>query len=205
MALHITVRHIKEILEEENKPLTISQIAARLDLHPQTIRNHMKTAINEGMVSEAPEKDGKALLYVISGVKVSNYPAIQWGDDSREIRELFMEWGKKGLPDNRNAAQIAKLICKLYEYSNEFIYDKDDSSTSYHEKIAAMKELRQRAVRMLKHFREVVAIMNSLIELDIWTPKDVVKKLNLMDEELSPEKINSILGNLDIIQRPANP
>lgn len=205
MPIHRTVLLIKEILEESNKPLTTAEMAARIGVDPQTIRNHLKSALSEGYVVLTNIKDGKAYTYTVAGKKTTNYVSIQWGDESREIRDLFTTWGTKRLPPNRNAAQIAKLVCKLYEYADAFIADKDNTDMAYQTKLTMMKELKQRTLLHLKHHREMVATLNSLVELDIWEPKTLVKELFIKDEEISAEQIHNILSLLEITQKPANP
>lgn len=202
-AVSIHVKAIKQILEEEDRALTIPEIANRTGLHQQTIRNHINAGINAGIIAETGEKLGKAILYTSAAKRVSIYPSIQWGKDTKEIRELFNNWCTKGLPPNANGKRIARIIIELYELTANFALDTGHSDMSYQTKLSELKIRKARLAQLREHFRDMVAITNSIIDLDIFEPKSLVKELLIKDEELaSPQSISSLLDTLKLSENP---
>lgn len=190
--INIMVLRIKETLEAANQPMTTGKLAKELMVTTQTVRNHLPRAIQLGYARETPFKDGKASTYESTNKKTNFLPSVATPNgDVVLLRDFFIKWSSGTITDPLTA-MCADILFNLYASVVKFV-DSDDRM-AYAEQIHTLKAIKQKANKRREHIAAALAILNGVLSNDnLWTPKDLIKYLLILDEDMDDTKIKSYL------------
>lgn len=186
------VERIKHSLESSTKPMTTGDLSNDIGITTQTVRRHISTAIHLGYARQSPFTRNGAPLYEATNKKTSILPAVPLPNgDVMPIRDIFIKWSHNP-PQDEFSKDVALIVARLYELV--YAFTESDSNLNPQAKIQLIKETRSRIFKQRERLKNALDILNSLYNNEkLWDPKDLVKALLIIDDEINDEIIASAI------------
>lgn len=189
----MTVKRIQEFCEQLPRPVTVQEIATELDLNPQTIRNHIETAIKHGFIRQTQYKMGKAYTYESTNRVTSLLPVVILSGEDTLLRDAFIKFARN------NTVQMDSPIGKVFEivsqlYALVVAYTDSNNEIHYSDKVTLLKEQKAKLRKLRDSFKNLLDLTNSIyMNEKLWEPKDLIKALLIIDEDMDTETIRSYI------------
>jgi DNA-binding Lrp family transcriptional regulator len=180
------------LLKRENKPLSVTEMATKLNVSSQTVRNHIGPLQNQNKIQVHPRKLTNGISYELT-TDVTSKVSVQWGAQVKSTKSLLVEWAENGLPKDSHLNGIARAIVSLYRLSVDALDDDNPEPIRNSE----LKEMINALAKISARVLMIQATAKSLLENDdLWDTKQLPKSLIMHDKEVTMEQIVSLLDRI---------
>lgn len=191
--LSLVQNNILSLLMANDDPMTMSEMARRLNVTFQTVSNHMHALRAQSLVVES-HRVGNAMKYKL-GDPSSSLLQIVWNDETIPVAQMMKDYasGKSPVADLPNVARgVVRMFARLYLKCAENLDDPNKTIT-----IGQMKTYQAEIVGLRNSLRSMLKTFDSMLDnTKLWDPREIVTELMIRDEEMDPQMAKRIYSNI---------